>query len=110
MSEQLKRVQDVFNNHKDQITQEMIETADEFIKSGKSLESERAYDLLFNDGLFTPFFNADDSYIEFAGNEGNEEDETRYLSCVWISVLTTADFVKYQDIIFKHAEIMVNGL
>lgn len=118
MSAQLDLVIKVYSENKDNIAKLIIKTADAVLVDPKSYIdgrwSQYAYTAIFNDGIFDPFWDTNNTngteYFNLVEQSGNESDETMYISAVWCYVLIKADPVKYASIITHILDISVNGL
>lgn len=106
----------VYEMNTDKINENIVSTADAFLAYNVPLDHEYAYRLMFNDGLYGPWFDCSgsdaDCYSNYVADHGNTEAEAMYLTTVWCYVLTnkTDDPVKYLPIVAKFLDIQVNGL
>jgi len=102
-----------YKEDKEIIDEEILHACDTLLESNKSLDSQYAYDLVFNDGLLDAFCNHTKMGRAFALalEEGyGDDNENDYLASVWIDVLTNADKNKYAKIIEKIKYIKDHGL
>jgi hypothetical protein len=102
---------DIVNNHKPRGASvipgyfEACETDEQLQAIWRGVLTEDITNCVFN-----PWLNLSSDYGDYVSKNGNEDDETNYISAVFISILTLADYEKYQALIAYHSDINVNGL
>lgn len=72
--------------------------------------NQLAFDTVFDDGVFEPFFAVSPEYRDLVDDLGNEVDETDLLTLYWIKTLENTDDPKYSKIIKKFLDIAIYGL
>ena len=112
MSKQLELAKFVAENNRIWIQLKIINAVEDFLATDKPLDSAAAFDQIFDDGMFEPFFSAPvggNAYNECVEENGNDEDEW-FISKVWIGVLTDAKVDRFAPVIAKFKDIDENGL
>lgn len=108
----------VYAEHRDEINASILKIAGDYLISGYDLDHEYAYNLMFNDGMWTPWQEVKspiaDEYDECIAEHGNADQEEAFLSTVWCYVLTNLTPAEtrnlYLPIVAKFLDIQVNGL
>lgn len=112
MSKQRDLAQKVFEANRNFIRDRMTAAVEAVLNCG-DLDSEYAYDMVFNDGMYIPFYDAPVHGSEYDGyclENGNSDDEDTYIAGCWVEILTEVDPIRYQTVIDKINYITENGL
>ena len=100
-----------YETHKKRIERDIVRIAEDVVTRRVDLTSPEAYNLIFNDGVFTPWLDAPGgAYEKIMSELGNDDDDVTYISDTWIAVLRKANAKRYAAIIDKLEEIEATGL
>ena len=86
-SKQLEMVKEIFAKHGKEIQADILATANMFMLENISTLDYKAYVLIFNEGLFTPWLDRSEQYAEYVAEFGNVDDECQWLSTIWEQTL-----------------------
>lgn len=116
-SQQLILARACYEANKSEMDKLIIEKATEDLERWPDPSREEMWDeeAIWSDGIFDPWYAmvhtpTGAAHDEYDAENGNQDDETEYMSSVCEAVLEAADPVRFRKVIDLMADIRINGL